>query len=73
MEMLYALTETTTNLVDSIAPITEVFSSAVTPAQVVELLSKGVEVGIPFFLAVWAGRKILRIVMSAISKGKISF
>ena len=71
--MYQVLATEVTSLVDSISPITEVFTTAITPAQVVELLSKGVEVGIPFFLAVWAGRKILRIVMSAISKGKISF
>lgn len=72
MLTVYA-TEAGANLVETITPLLNEITTVITPAQVVEILGKGVAFGVPFFLAMWGARKVVRICVSAISKGKISF
>lgn len=65
-------TETATSLTDTLKPIMDQISSAVSVGDIVGMLGVAVAFGIPFFLG-WMGiRKIVKIATSAVSKGKIS-
>lgn len=64
--------ETAETLTNTVKPIMDSISGAVSANDIVSLVGIAVAFGIPFFLA-WMGiRKITKIATSAIKSGKIS-
>lgn len=56
---------------EMLEPIMTSINGAISPTDIVTLLGAGVAFGVPFFLALYGVRKIVRIAQSAIKNGSI--
>jgi hypothetical protein len=55
-----------------LSPVTTALTSAITPAQIINLLASIVAFGLPFVLMWFGVRKVIKIFKSAVMKGKIT-
>jgi hypothetical protein len=65
--------ENTTTIANiDLSPVITALTSAITPAQIINLLASIVAFGLPFVLMWFGVRKVIKIFKSAVMKGKIT-
>lgn len=61
-----------TDMVNTLAPLSEALTASITPGQIVAVLAAIIGVGMTFVLMWFGVRKLISIFRKAVTKGKIS-